>query len=221
MAMYPKVFTVARRMAFFAAFSSSSSSKQMRIHSRGDTMSAPRSAMRPTRSMQFSCTFSCRFFRMGVNLGSRSLIGGCMFVIPMTFTMDFKPDSRLPSTSGYSSPRHSYSTVPRWPSFCSSPHVFMTTAMRAIRSAACMRTFALRLFNRHLIVPQICGRYGLTRRPNALTTTPKPEMMELPSSPVCSWNAYKMPSFKASSRRLSTSDAPRFRMIFSMADMAI
>ena len=34
--------------------SMSSSSKQMRIHSRAGTNSAPRSAMRPTRSMQFS-----------------------------------------------------------------------------------------------------------------------------------------------------------------------
>ena len=97
--MYPKVFTVARRMSFFAAFNSSSSSKQMRIHSRGDTMSAPRSAIRPTRSIQFSCTFSCRFFRIGVNRGSKSLIGGCMFVMPMTLTMDLRPHKMLPSTS--------------------------------------------------------------------------------------------------------------------------
>ena len=46
-------------MAFLCALISSSSSKQMRIHSRADTYSAPLSAMRPTRSMQFSCTFSC------------------------------------------------------------------------------------------------------------------------------------------------------------------
>ena len=34
----------------------SSDSKQMRIHSRAGTYSAPLSAIRPTRSMQFSCT---------------------------------------------------------------------------------------------------------------------------------------------------------------------
>jgi len=58
-AIYPNVLTVARRIAFLCALSSSSSSKQMRIHSRADTNSAPRSAIRPTRSIQFSCTFSC------------------------------------------------------------------------------------------------------------------------------------------------------------------
>ena len=35
---------------------------------------------------------------------------------------------------------------------------FMTTAMRAMRSAACCRILALLLFRRHLIVPQIWGR---------------------------------------------------------------
>lgn len=54
LAMYPKVLTVALRMAFLWAFRSSSSSKQMRIHSLADTYSAPLSAMRPTRSIQFS-----------------------------------------------------------------------------------------------------------------------------------------------------------------------
>mmetsp|Transcript_3346 Transcript_3346/g.11038 ORF Transcript_3346/g.11038 Transcript_3346/m.11038 type:complete len:261 (+) Transcript_3346:261-1043(+) len=52
LAMYPKVFTAARRIAFLCALSISSNSKQIRIHSRADTNSAPRSAMRPTRSMQ-------------------------------------------------------------------------------------------------------------------------------------------------------------------------
>ena len=70
------MLTVARRMAFFGARSMSSRSKQIRIHSRFGTISAPRSAMRPTRSMQFSCTFSCRFLRMGVRRGRRSLMGG-------------------------------------------------------------------------------------------------------------------------------------------------
>jgi hypothetical protein len=27
--------------------------------------------MRPTKSMQFSCTFSCLFFKIGVNLGKK------------------------------------------------------------------------------------------------------------------------------------------------------
>lgn len=40
------------------------------------------SAILPTKSMQFSCTFSCLFFRMGVSRGSRSLIGGVILCIP-------------------------------------------------------------------------------------------------------------------------------------------
>lgn len=41
------------------------------------------SAMRPTRSIQFSCTFSCLFFRIGVRRGRRSLIGGVILCIPI------------------------------------------------------------------------------------------------------------------------------------------
>ena len=43
--------------ALSLTLSISSDSKQMRIHSRAGTYSAPLSAMRPTRSMQFSCTW--------------------------------------------------------------------------------------------------------------------------------------------------------------------
>lgn len=53
------MLTVARRIAFLWAFNNSKSSKQILIHSRAETNSAPRSAIRPTKSMQFSCTFSC------------------------------------------------------------------------------------------------------------------------------------------------------------------
>ncbi len=42
------------------------------------------SAILPTRSIQFSCTFSCLFFKMGVKRGSRSLIGGVILCIPAT-----------------------------------------------------------------------------------------------------------------------------------------
>jgi len=52
--------------------------------------------------------------------------------------------------------------------------VFITTAILEIRSAACWRTLADLLFRRHRIVPQICGRYGFTRLPRALTTVPNP-----------------------------------------------
>ncbi|CAN7950235.1 unnamed protein product [Ixodes pacificus] len=96
-------------MAFLWALSSSSSSKQMRIHSRAGTYSAPRSAMRPTRSMQFSCT-CIRWFmqlRMGVSRGSRSLMGGVILCMPMTLTMPFRAPRMEPRTSGYSSPRYS------------------------------------------------------------------------------------------------------------------
>jgi len=52
--------------------------------------------------------------------------------------------------------------------------VFMTTAILEMRSAACWRTLADLLFKRHRMVPQICGRYALTRLPRALTTVPNP-----------------------------------------------
>lgn len=68
-------------------------------------------------------TFSCLFFRMGVRRGSRSLMGGVILVMPMTFTMALSAPKMLPSTSGYSSPRYSYSTTPRCPSSFSSLHV--------------------------------------------------------------------------------------------------
>mmetsp|Transcript_13784 Transcript_13784/g.23680 ORF Transcript_13784/g.23680 Transcript_13784/m.23680 type:complete len:262 (+) Transcript_13784:967-1752(+) len=189
LAMYPKVFTVARRMPFLCALSISSSSKQMRIHSLAETNSAPRSAIRPTRSMQFSCTFSCLFFRMGVSRGSRSLMGGVILLMPMTLTMALRAPRMEPRTSGYSSPRYSYSTMPRWPISASSPHVFITTAIRAIRSAACCRTFADLLLRRHLMVPQIWGRYGFALSPSAFTTVPKPLRRTAESSEVCSWKA--------------------------------
>mmetsp|Transcript_23365 Transcript_23365/g.47805 ORF Transcript_23365/g.47805 Transcript_23365/m.47805 type:complete len:263 (+) Transcript_23365:805-1593(+) len=189
-AMYPNVLTEARRIAFLCAFSISRSSKQMRIHSLADTCSAPRSAMRPTKSMQFSCTFSWRFLRMGVRRGSRSLMGGCILDMPMTLTMALSPPMMDPSTSGYSSPRYSYSTTPKCAIKASSPHVFITTAMRLMRSAACMRTFADLLFSRHLMVPAIWGRYGLQRMPRAFTAVPNPSSITAVSvSASCSWNA--------------------------------
>mmetsp|Transcript_43295 Transcript_43295/g.113772 ORF Transcript_43295/g.113772 Transcript_43295/m.113772 type:complete len:330 (-) Transcript_43295:1444-2433(-) len=220
-AMYPKVLTVARRIAFLCAFSMSSSSKQMRIHSRAETNSAPRSAMRPTRSMQFSCTTSCRFLRIGERRGSRSLMGGVIFAMPITLTIALSAPRIEPSTSGYSSPRYSYSTTPRWPMSCSSPHVRITTAMRDTRSAACCRTLADLLLSRHLIVPQICGRYGFVRPPSAFTMVPKPLSMTAVSSPVCSWKEKRMPSTSCSSSLWSMSAAERLEMTFSIVSMTI
>mmetsp|Transcript_31631 Transcript_31631/g.101139 ORF Transcript_31631/g.101139 Transcript_31631/m.101139 type:complete len:237 (+) Transcript_31631:893-1603(+) len=199
----------------------SSSSKQMRIHSRAETYSAPRSAMRPTRSMQFSCTTSWRFLRMGVRRGSRSLIGGVILVMPITLTIALSAPRMEPSTSGYSSPRYSYSTTPRWPISCSSLHARITTATREMRSAACCRTFALLLFSRHLMVPQICGRYGLVRDPSAETMVPKPLSITAVSSLVCSWKAYRMPSTSCSSSRWSMSAAERDEMTFSTVSITI
>ena len=62
---------------------------------------------------------------------------------------------------------------------------FMTTAMRAMRSAACWRILALLLLRRHLMVPQIWGRYGLARIFRLLTTVPKPFSITLASSLTC------------------------------------
>ena len=62
---------------------------------------------------------------------------------------------------------------------------FITTAMRAMRSAACWRILALLLFRRHLIVPQIWGKYGLARIFRLFTTVPKPLSITLASSLTC------------------------------------
>mmetsp|Transcript_16757 Transcript_16757/g.57211 ORF Transcript_16757/g.57211 Transcript_16757/m.57211 type:complete len:230 (+) Transcript_16757:878-1567(+) len=186
----------------------------MRIHSRAATNSAPRSAMRPTRSMVFSCTFSWRFLRIGVRRGRRSFIGGVMDAMPTTLQIAFSAPRMEPNTSGYSSPRYSYRTTPRWPMSCSSPHERITVAMRDTRSAACCRTFALLLFRRHLMVPAICGRYGLHRPPSAFTTVPKPLSSTSCSSVVCSWNAYRMPSMSSSSSRWSMSAVPSSSITF-------
>jgi hypothetical protein len=111
-----------------------------------------------TRSIQFSCTFSCRFLKIGVNRGRRSRIGGVILVIPITLIMARRAPKIEPNTSGYSSPRYSYKTTPRCPMSWSSPQAFITTAIRPIRSAACMRTEADLLLSLHLIVPAICFR---------------------------------------------------------------
>ena len=97
----------------------------------------------------------------------------------------------------------------------------MVAATRATRSAACCRTSALLLFRRHLMVPQICGRYGLARPPSADTVVPNPFSMTSPSSPVCSWNAYSTPSMRSSSKRASMSAVPSFSITFVMVSMTI
>ena len=51
------------------------------------------------------------FFRIGVSLGRRSLIGGVIFVIPITLTIALSAPKIDPSTSGYSSPKYSYNTT--------------------------------------------------------------------------------------------------------------
>ena len=108
-------------------------------------------------------------------------MGGVILVIPITLTMALRAPRIEPSTSGYSSPRYSYSTTcgnnvgfklfwqwewamamvagltPRWPMSFSSWQVFITTAILEIRSAACCCTFADLLFSRHRMVPQIWG----------------------------------------------------------------
>mmetsp|Transcript_505 Transcript_505/g.1403 ORF Transcript_505/g.1403 Transcript_505/m.1403 type:complete len:228 (-) Transcript_505:254-937(-) len=154
-AMYPNVFTVARRIVFLCALSISSISKQMRIHSLAGMCSEPRSAMRPIRSISVSCTFSCRFRRIGVRRGRRSLIGGVILLMPMFDTIAVSAPRMLASTSGYSSPRYSYRTTPRCPMSPSSPQSLSTGAICAMRSAACCLVRADLWFRRHLIVPQI------------------------------------------------------------------
>lgn len=43
---------------------------------------------------------------MGVSLGSRSLIGGVIFIMPTSITIYFNAPKMLPNTSGYSSLKH-------------------------------------------------------------------------------------------------------------------
>eukprot|EP00967_Tisochrysis_lutea_P122270 scaffold202191_cov28-Tisochrysis_lutea.AAC.2 len=74
---------------------------------------------------------------MGVSRGRRSLMGGVIFVMPITLTMALRAPRIEPRTSGYSSPKYSYRTTPRWPMSCSSLQVRITTAIREMRSAAC------------------------------------------------------------------------------------
>ena len=61
----------------------------------------------------------------------------------------------------------------------------MTMAMRAMRSAACCLILAALLLRRHLMVPQIWGRYGLARIFRLFTTVPKPFSITLASSDTC------------------------------------
>ena len=98
LAMYPNVLTVALRIPFLCAFNISSSSKQILIHSRAGTYSAPLSAILPTRSctlVQNLAILQCNRCYLGsfkyrareqsflyAPEGHTTLLGGC-------------PDSRL------------------------------------------------------------------------------------------------------------------------------
>ena len=104
---------------------------------------------------------------------------------------------------------------------CSSSQIFITLAILLMRSAACCRTSALLLLSRHLMVPQIWGRYGLDLLPSDDTTVPNPVSMTLPSSAVCSWNAYRIPSMRSSSSLASTSAVPNFSMTFVIVSITM
>lgn len=60
------------------------------------------SAILPTRSIQFSCTFSCLFFKIGVRRGSRSLIGGVILCMPMNDRTDNQSDVWMHINQSYS-----------------------------------------------------------------------------------------------------------------------
>jgi hypothetical protein len=167
--------------------------------------------IRPIRLIVASCTFSCRFLKIGVMRGtgddtdtiilafaglerSKGLtqildrwihlrhsnhVGDSSFSSddtrsPSRISTEVRHNLRateltatyLPSVSGYSSPRCSKSTTPNLLSRPSSPQFLITTASLAARSAACIRTLALLLVNRHRIVDTICVRYGLARMPS-------------------------------------------------------
>lgn len=97
-AIYPKVTTAALRIDFLWALRSYKRSKHTLIHYFGDTYSEPLSAIWPTNAIQFYCTFSCLFFKIGVNLGNKSLIGGVILFIPTSNTIAFKAPRILPNT---------------------------------------------------------------------------------------------------------------------------
>ncbi len=155
LAIKPKVLIVALRIPFLWALRRSRRSKHIRIHSLGLTYSDPLSAILPTRSIVFSYTFSCLFFKIGVSLGNRSLMGGVILLIPITFTIAFNAPNILPNTSGYSSPKHSYNNTPNRPSRASSLQFFIATAILQIKSAAYYLILLFLLFSRHWIIPQI------------------------------------------------------------------
>jgi hypothetical protein len=52
---------------------------------------------------------------MGVNLGSKSLMGGVIFAIPTSTTIYFKAHKILPKTYGYSYLKHSFKFKPNLP----------------------------------------------------------------------------------------------------------
>ena len=189
-AMYPNVVTVARRIFLLWAFSNSSKSKQILIHSFGETSSAPLSAILPTSSIQFSWTFSFLFFKIGVKRGSSSFIGGFILDIPTSITMLFKAPKILPNTSGYYSLKHPSKFKPKPPSLVSYPQIFMLWAILETKSAACWRTLMILFPNLQLMVPTICMRKGLACSPSALTMAPNPLRM-MTSSVVWFWKAVR------------------------------
>ena len=68
---------------------------------------------------------------------------GRALVMPMTLTMLLSAPRMEPSTSGYSSPRYSYSTTPRWPSSFSSSHA---CAARLASKHICCIILGIRAF---------------------------------------------------------------------------
>lgn len=123
--MYPNVVTAALLILLLCAFSNYSKSKQILIHYLGETSYDPLSAILPTNSIQFYCTFSFLFFRIGVNLGNKSLMGGVILVIPTSITISFRAPKMEPKTSGYYYLRHSFKFNPSLPNLVSSPHIFI------------------------------------------------------------------------------------------------
>lgn len=76
LAMYPKVLTVALRMAFLCAFRSSKSSKQILIHSLADTYSAPliKQTNKLTKRLLLLCYQGALFVSAVLGMRSRASI---------------------------------------------------------------------------------------------------------------------------------------------------
>ena len=120
--------------------------------------------------------------------------------MPSTDATERSAPSTEPRTSGYSSPRHSKRTEPKWVRRPISPVTRITGATRSHRSAACMRASGDAMLSRCLTLEATWLMYGRARGPRARIAVEKPSStpsasrcsrrvaLEVAAAP-CEWNA--------------------------------